>query len=107
MVLLIPMLQTIIFGYAVTTDVKKYRQQFLMRQKCRKSRCDRFFHPLRLFNFDYYITQDQQMSDLMNRGKVAAILHIPRGFQEDKNGRKRQRYKGLSMGPILTWQILS
>lgn len=84
MVLLIPVMQTLVFGYAVTTDVNHISTAVFDEDKSVESRdfLASFDHS-GYFDFDYYITHDDQMKDLMNRGTVAAILHIPRGFQED------------------------
>lgn len=84
MVLLIPILQTLIFGYAVTTDVNHISTAVFDEDKSVESRAfiDAFIHS-GYFDFDYYITHDSEMKDLMNKGKAAAILHIPRGFQQD------------------------
>jgi ABC-2 type transport system permease protein len=84
LVFLIPILQTIVFGYAVTTDVKNISTAIFDEDKTPQSRAfiDSFVHS-NYFNFDYYITHDQQMKDLMDHGSTSAIIHIPRGFQED------------------------
>ncbi len=84
MVLLIPILQTLVFGYAVTTDVNHISTAVYDEDKSVQSRAflDSFGHS-GYFDFDYYITHDDQVRELMNKGKASAILHIPRGFQQD------------------------
>jgi ABC-2 type transport system permease protein len=84
LVLLIPILQTMVFGYAVTTDVKHISTGIFDEDKSPESRAfiDSFIHSS-YFDFDYSITHDQQMKDLMDHGTVSAILHIPRGFQDN------------------------
>lgn len=84
LVLFIPIVQTLVFSYAVTTDVNHISTAVFDEDKTPESRAfiDSFIHS-NYFDFDYYITHDQEMKDLMNRGSASAILHIPRGFQED------------------------
>lgn len=84
LVILVPILQTLVFGYAVTTDVKNISTAVFDEDKSVQSRAfiEAFTHS-GYFDFDYYLTEDTQMADIMNYGKADAILHIPRGFQDD------------------------
>lgn len=99
MVLLIPFLQTIIFGYAVTTDVNHIATAIFDEDKTVESRAfvDSFIHN-GYFQFDRNIDHENQMNDVMNRGEVSAIIHIPRGFQEDIKSKKPVHIQGIIDG---------
>lgn len=99
MVLLIPILQTMVFGYAVTTDVNHISTAIFDEDKSVESRdfIASFIHS-GYFDFDFNITHDTQMKELMDYGKVSAILHIPRGFQEDIKAQIPVQVQGIIDG---------
>ncbi len=99
LVLLIPILQTLIFGYAVTTDVKNISTAIFDEDKSVESRAliEAFTHS-GYFDFDYNLTHDNEMADIMNYGKATAILHIPRGFQDDLKLGKSVNVQGIIDG---------
>lgn len=99
MVLLIPFLQTIVFGYAVTTDVNHIATAIFDEDKTVESRAfvDSFIHN-GYFDFDRNIFHENEMDELMNRGDVSAIIHIPRGFQEDIKTKRPVHIQGIIDG---------
>jgi ABC-2 type transport system permease protein len=80
-VLVMPLVQSMVFGYAVTTDVKQVTTAVYDQSQTPDSRdlIDRFIHS-GYFSVKTAIRSDREMDELLNQGKVAAILRIPSGF---------------------------
>lgn len=80
-VLIAPVLQLLIFGYAVTTDIKHIPTAIIDMDGSRASRelVSRFQHT-GYFDVRYYLQRPQELTPLMDGGKVLVGIHIPRGF---------------------------
>lgn len=99
MIFLIPLIQTIVFGYAVTTDVKNIRTTILDQDNSITSRnvINDFSHS-GYFNIDRYITSENEINYLMDSGKAMTILHFPKGFEEDINSGKTGEMQTITDG---------
>ena len=80
-VLIMPLVQSMVFGYAVTTDVKQVTTAVYDQARTPESRdlVDRFIHS-GYFSVKQMIHNDREMDELIDRGIVAAILRIPPDF---------------------------
>ncbi len=77
-----PLIQLIVFGYAVTTDVRNVALGVQDRDRTVMSRevVDRFVRS-GYFTLAYYIRDDGEARRLLDSGDVQAVLTIPEGFQ--------------------------
>ena len=80
-VLIMPLVQSMVFGYAVTTDVKQVTTAVYDQARTPESRdlVDRFVHS-GYFSVRQRIHSDREMDELIDRGIVAAIIRIPPDF---------------------------
>ena len=80
-VLIMPLVQSMVFGYAVTTDVKQVATAVYDQARTPESRdlVDRFIHS-GYFSVRQTIHSDREMDALIDRGVVAAIIRIPPDF---------------------------
>ena len=80
-VLVMPLVQSMVFGYAVTTDVKQVNTAVYDQAQTPESRelVDRFIHS-GYFSVKTAIHSDREMDELLDQGEVAAILRIPPDF---------------------------
>ena len=80
-VLIMPLVQSMVFGYAVTTDVKQVTTAVYDQARTPESRdlVDRFIHS-GYFSVRQTIHSDREMDELIDRGVVAAIIRIPPDF---------------------------
>ena len=80
-VLIMPLVQSMVFGYAVTTDVKQVATAVYDQARTPESRdlVDRFIHS-GYFSVRQTIHSDREMDALIDRGIVAAIIRIPPDF---------------------------
>ncbi|HOE16410.1 MAG TPA: ABC transporter permease [Syntrophorhabdaceae bacterium] len=81
---LTPILQLIIFGYAITTDVNcvslavyDLDRSYESRELARRFEASGYFEVLR------HIERAEEVRDLLDRGKVLSVLQIDRGFSSD------------------------
>jgi ABC-2 type transport system permease protein len=84
------MLQTIIFGFAVNLDVSRVRLGVMDQDRTAQSRAliDRYAGSA-YFEMIAGATTEQEAQDLLDRGKVQAMLRVPAGFGAD-SARGRQ-----------------
>jgi len=77
-----PLIQLIVFGYAVTTDVRNVTLGVQDRDRTVMSRevVDRFVQS-GYFTLADYIRDDNEVRRLLDSGDVQAVLTIPEGFQ--------------------------
>lgn len=89
LVLVSPVLQLLLFGYAATTDIKEVTSVVLDQDKTYESReLLRTFEASGYFRFRYLTDDVQDIASLLDRGKVSLALHVPPGFARDlKRGR--------------------
>ena len=80
-VLVMPLVQSMVFGYAVTTDVKQVNTAVYDQAQTPESRdlIDRFIHS-GYFSVKKVIRSDQEMDQVIDRGEVSAILRVPPDF---------------------------
>ncbi len=85
-----PIIQVMVFGYAVTTDVKHVPLAILDRDSSRMSRdLVARFVASGYFDVAAYIQDDKQARELIDRGEAQALLRIDNGFEDDlRAGRK-------------------
>ena len=80
-VLVMPLVQSMVFGYAVTTDVRQVETAIYDQDQTPESRdlVDRFVHS-GYFLVKTQIHSDREIDELIDYGKVAAIIRIPPDF---------------------------
>ncbi len=81
-IFVVPVFQLIIFGYAVTTDVTHVRTAVYDLDNTVASReLVSQFAGSGYFDVVAHISNDRQAEDLLDRGKVSAVLRMDRGFE--------------------------
>lgn len=91
-IFLMPIIQLLVFGYAVTTDVRNIRTLVYDLDNSVASRelISRFAKS-GYFNVVEYTDRDSRVRDLMDRGAVGAVLGINKGLEHDlRAGRAAQ-----------------
>ena len=79
-----PLLQTILFGFAVNLDVENARLAFMDQDRTPASRELRAaFEGSRRFVLVAEAESDAQVRELLDRGRVQAVVRIPSGFARD------------------------
>ncbi len=88
-VFVVPFLQTLVFGYAVTTDVNNVPTAVYdldrspeSRELIRRMTASGYFHVL------FRPESAAAVQDLLDRGRVMLVLQINRGFSDDLSRRK-------------------
>ncbi|HNS15159.1 MAG TPA: ABC transporter permease [Syntrophorhabdaceae bacterium] len=91
-IFLTPILQLIIFGYAVTTDVNNIRLAVYDLDRSYESReLTRRFEASGYFQVFRSVERPEEVQDLLDRGKVLAVLQVNRGFSADiKKGKQAE-----------------
>lgn len=80
---IIPVFQTVIFGYAVNTDVKHIKTAIYDLDNSRESRdLTAQFVRSGYFDVSEYIRKDLRARELVDRGEVKAVLRMNRGLGE-------------------------
>ena len=81
---LIPVFQLIMFGYAVTTDVKHLPLAVLDRDKSAASReLIDTYQASTYFDIAYNVGSERELADLMDSGAARAGLIVPAGYSAD------------------------
>ncbi len=79
-----PVLQVMVFGYAVTTDVVDIPAAVYDMDRSPQSReLVRAFSYSRYFDIKDYISTDRELEELIDRSKVNTVIRIDRGFSRD------------------------
>jgi ABC-2 type transport system permease protein len=79
--LMMPLLFTLIFGYAVTTDVEHIRLAVFDGDKTYESReLVRKFQASNYFDLSYEVTNSSELEALLDSGAVKTALMIPSGY---------------------------
>ncbi len=88
-IFVMPVLQIVVFGYAVTTDVRNISTAVYDLDSSRDSRdLIREFTYSRYFNVAKYINTDEEQRMLIDKSQVKAVIRVNRGFSKDiKAGR--------------------
>jgi ABC-2 type transport system permease protein len=83
-IFVIPVIQTMVFGYAVTTDVNNIPTAVYDLDRSYESReLVRRLVASGYFTIRNYVSSPAEIQDLLDRGKVTMALQINRGFSED------------------------
>jgi ABC-2 type transport system permease protein len=91
-IFLMPIVQLLVFGYAVTTDVKNVATLVhdLDNSVASRELVSRFVKS-GYFNVVEYTDSEDRVRELMDRGKVGAVLRMNKGFEDDlRAGRTSQ-----------------
>ncbi len=84
-----PLIQVLIFGYAATTDVKNIPTAVYDQDNTAESReVIREFAYSKYFDIKYYVYDDKQARNLIDRSKASVLLRFNRGFAGDLEGNK-------------------
>ncbi len=81
LLLILPAFLLIMYGYALNFDVKHLSLAVLDQEKSQRSRdfLDRFRHT-EYFDVEYDLTDQKQIDDLMEKGKIQVALVVPLDF---------------------------
>ena len=85
-----PIFQMVIFGYAVTTDVRHVATGIhdLDNSVASREVIARFVHS-GYFDIEAVVTREEQVRELVDHGKVQAVIRLNKGFEENlKAGRQ-------------------
>jgi ABC-2 type transport system permease protein len=84
MIFFAPVLQMIVFSYAITNDVMNIRMAVLDNNKSVASRelIDRFASS-RYFKIAQVLDSDREIDDVLDRGTSRVVLNIPSDFEEN------------------------
>ena len=83
-VIVAPVLQLLIFGYAATTDVHHISTAVYDEDRSQASRAlVQQFTESGYFDYDYSISSPKEMDALLDAGQAQMALHIPPRFSED------------------------
>lgn len=83
-IFVVPVIQLILFGYAATTDVNHIATAVydLDQSKATRELIAQFVES-GYFDIVEYIHDQRYGDDLINRGRIKAILHLNKGFEHD------------------------
>lgn len=85
-----PILQLIVFGYAVTMDVTNIRTAVQDLDKTSVTReIMRRFEGSGYFRIDHFPDSDEQVRDLLDRGRATAVLRFDNGFTSDVEAQRQ------------------
>jgi len=88
-IILSPLIQIIIFGYAANTDIQNIPTAVYDLDNTKESRAVvREFQYSKYFKIKHYIDNDEKAKWLINRSKVNTIIRFNRGFARDLQGNK-------------------
>lgn len=88
-ILVVPILQSLVFGYAVTTDVRHVKTALYDMDNSVESRelISRFLGS-GYFDAVEYVQDDEAARDALDRGRARVVIHLRHGFGEAvRNGR--------------------
>jgi len=79
-----PVIQLILFGYAVTTDIKHISLAILDYDRTHESRrLISSFSQSESFNLDFHLNSYEEIDGLLQKGKIQAAVVIPRKFERN------------------------
>lgn len=89
-IFLVPVIQLIVFGLAVNTDVRNISTAVLDFDKTYESReVVRRIEASGYFNINYHPSSEKELRDLLDSGKAFCLIQMNNGFSEDiKRGRQ-------------------
>jgi len=84
LILIAPVFQLMVFGYAVTTDIKHVPTVVVDSDQTRQSRdLIARFRNSGYFDLTYYVSRPQDMAPLIDSGKAQVGIEIPQGFSKN------------------------
>lgn len=84
LIVMMPLIQLSIYGYAINTDVKHIQSALYDEDRTPLSRrLVSAFEQSAYFDMKYHVGTPQEFRKLLDRGKVKAALHIPPNFAKD------------------------
>ncbi|MBK6774007.1 MAG: ABC transporter permease [Ignavibacteria bacterium] len=87
-VIVAPVIQLIFLGYAANRDIKNVQTVVFDRDRSESSReFVRNFEKSGYFSMDYYVSDYNEMSRLIDNGKAITGIVIPENFEKDLNTR--------------------
>jgi len=94
-----PIIQLILFGYAITTDIKNTPMAVLDMDKTVESRSfiSRFKNSGN-FDLKYYINSEKEIVTLLDSGKAQVAIKINPGFEKDIKGGKEAKVEAIIDG---------
>lgn len=79
-----PIIQLLVFGYAVNLDIERARIGWMDQDRSQESRALRSdFEGTRTFVISNEIERDAQVQELLDRGRVQAVVRVLPGFGRD------------------------
>lgn len=98
-VFITPVLQLLVFGYAVTTDVKEISTAVYDLDRSYESReLVRRLESSGYFNIRYFIKDNHEIQELLDAGKVVAAIQINRNFSSELKNNKETEIQMLVDG---------
>lgn len=109
MIVITPLLQLFLFGYALTTDVRHIHTAVLDEDRTAQSRgLVEAFVRSGYFQYDYSLSRPQEIDRLLQGGSAQVALRIPRGFAADlARGRTAQVQVALDASDSVTAGIIA
>lgn len=99
MLIVVPLVQVIIFGYAATTDVRDIRMAVYDQDSTPASRdIIARFQDSGYFHVVKWLTEEHEVQDVVDRGTAKAVFRINRGFAEDLAGGRTARMQVILDG---------
>lgn len=89
-VFIVPILQVLVFGYVVTTDVNHVPTGVhdLDNSQASRELVDRFVRS-GYFDVAAVVREESEIRELLDRGRVSVVLRVPKGFEQAvRSGRK-------------------
>jgi ABC-2 type transport system permease protein len=85
-----PLVQLVTYGYAINFDIKQVPMAIFDEDRTAESRnlISRFSHS-EYFTIKEYVDSEQQLRDLIDRGRITLALRVPRDFAEKLKGRRQ------------------
>ncbi len=97
----VPVIQLMLFGYVVSTDVRNIRFAVLDQDRTAESRTlvERFASSP-YFSFRTQVGSERELDDLLRAGRISMALHIPEGFSGDLSRRSPARVQTFVDGTV-------
>jgi ABC-2 type transport system permease protein len=98
-IFMMPIIQVLVFGYAVTTDVKNIATAVYDLDNSISSRelVARFVKS-GYFNIVEYVTDDDRARELVDRGQAMVVLRLNKGFENDLRGGRTAKVQLITDG---------
>lgn len=98
-IFMMPIIQVLVFGYAVTTDVKNIATAVYDLDNSISSRelVARFVKS-GYFNIVEYVTDDDRARELVDRGQAMVVLRLNKGFENDLRGGRMAKVQLITDG---------